>query len=464
MLGGILKSFLSTALLCVLLVSNVQANIRTGYTETIAWWNDVQKKMVPYELQLQQLYAEVEATPGILPSKVNQEFSRRLARDFPGSNYFGSIGSFKINNYTTLTFSQNWKIRRLVQQFGDLSKNYDFQRNTLALSSGSNRVNLKLDLNSPENSQVASAAIPAITATATTIYQSRPAAKQHRDGLADIINDVYRFEIATIKATRMDQFAERLLTDIPFRGEVLSLADGLYLNPPKELIARTKKARDFSPSVNVKTASGGSAGVGLLISALSSIPFFAYVLLGGVVVVSGLTTARRAKKYSKRASLFEMLLRSFLKEHDRIDKSHYESRGSLNSPAEQKFQEILEDVLDTEIYTLHGKTRLADILKIKENFDFGSKQAAFNRISRKHVDFVITEKQSSRIVGVIELDDRSHQRADRRRRDQQVDQWLKEAGIPILHYPCRREYSFVELQRSLSEAFGITAKPFGDFR
>jgi hypothetical protein len=459
-----MKPTLSCILALLLLLLPVHAfAAHKGYAETVQWWQDVRQKMVPYELQLQQIYAEVESSPGMLPGKVVQEFQKRLSREYPGSSYFVHGGVFKINNYTTLGFSKNWGVHRLTQQIGDLNKSYDFTQNTLSLKSGSNQLNFKLDLKSPENSRFTAAAIPAIAVTAAKVYESRPQAKKHLDGMTAVIEDVYRLGRLPASAGRMDQFAEQLLSDVALREDVLAQARQLYHEPSRELLARPQGGNLITESF-LRTTDDAKSATGLLGGALLTIPWYVYAVFVGLIAAGGVTTTRRVKRYSRMLGLFEQLIRYSLRKREQPHANHYESRSTLNSPAEQKFQEVLEEILDTELYTLNGKARLADILKVRDGFDFGPEQAAFNRISRKHVDFVITEKGSSRIVGVVELDDRSHQRADRRNRDQQVDQWLKGAGIPVLHYPCRRDYSLLDVQRALSEVFGISPQPFGDFR
>jgi hypothetical protein len=464
---GKMKIILYPLLIVLLLIPAQTIAAQDGYSKTVQWWQGVRQKMVPYELQLQQMYAEVEASPGILPSKVRQEFHSRLAKEYPGSGYHGSSGYFKINNYTTLYFSRNWEISRLVQQIAEMNKSYDFNQNILALTGGSNRISFKLDLKSPKNSKFTLASIPAITATATRIYQTRPDAVSSRDGMSDILNDVYHFNISTFTASRMDEFAEHLVTDVSTRETVLSQAQQLYQDPPEGLVHRPDGG-SILPRLNVGADSAVPSGQNIIAAVLGAIPWYAYLLFFGFVFANGFAATRRVKRYSKGLSLFEELIRHLFanstnKTSRSYDEDNYESKETLNSPAEQKFQVVLEDVLDQSLYTLNGKTRLADILKVKNGIHQNREQSAFNRIKSKHVDFVITEKHSSRIVGVIELDDRSHLRADRRKRDQLVDQWLKGAGIPILHYPCRRDYSFVDLQRALTEVFGIPPQPFGDF-
>ena len=93
----------------------------------------------------------------------------------------------------------------------------------------------------------------------------------------------------------------------------------------------------------------------------------------------------------------------------------YASRGTLFSAAERSFLGVLVQCLDAQ-YQIHGKVRLADIIKTKTS-NASERQSAFNRISRKHVDFVITHSANSKIIGVIELDDKSHNKPERQDRD-----------------------------------------------
>lgn len=46
---------------------------------------------------------------------------------------------------------------------------------------------------------------------------------------------------------------------------------------------------------------------------------------------------------------------------------------------------------------------------------------------------------------VIELDDATHARRDRRERDAMVDGYLSEAGIAITHFPAARRYRPADL-------------------
>lgn len=73
---------------------------------------------------------------------------------------------------------------------------------------------------------------------------------------------------------------------------------------------------------------------------------------------------------------------------------------------------------------------LSRILGVKKGNNF---QAWHNRINRMSADFVVCSRDSS-IFAVIELDDASHNRADRKIADAKKDWALGSAGIRILRW------------------------------
>jgi very-short-patch-repair endonuclease len=81
------------------------------------------------------------------------------------------------------------------------------------------------------------------------------------------------------------------------------------------------------------------------------------------------------------------------------------------------------------------------------------RQSAFNRITGKHVDFVLCDLADLSVVGVIELDDRSHDRFERGVRDGLVDSALAGAGIPVLRIPARQSYSPAQIREQVETAF-----------
>lgn len=75
------------------------------------------------------------------------------------------------------------------------------------------------------------------------------------------------------------------------------------------------------------------------------------------------------------------------------------------------------------------QVRLADLVTIWPT-DARERQAALNRVASKSVDFAVIDS-AGRVLLVVELDDCTHDRADRRERDRLVDAVLGQCGIPV---------------------------------
>jgi hypothetical protein len=128
----------------------------------------------------------------------------------------------------------------------------------------------------------------------------------------------------------------------------------------------------------------------------------------------------------------------------------YEPAEALLTPAETAFFEVLVDAVGDD-FALFSKVRLADVIVPRPGLTNKFRMRAFNRISAKHLDFVICDPGSYIVLGVIELDDSSHALEARRLRDEFIDGALAAAGIPILHVPAQRRYSVDKLREQVIE-------------
>lgn len=133
----------------------------------------------------------------------------------------------------------------------------------------------------------------------------------------------------------------------------------------------------------------------------------------------------------------------------------YEKVERLFTPAERSFLGALEQATEHR-WRVMGKVRLADVLHPQKGLSRSAYFQALNRIAQKHIDFVLCDPQTLRVVGVIELDDRSHERADRQRRDDLVDGALAAADIPILRVPVQSGYKVADLRQKVAQAFPFT--------
>jgi hypothetical protein len=131
----------------------------------------------------------------------------------------------------------------------------------------------------------------------------------------------------------------------------------------------------------------------------------------------------------------------------------YRSKVYLLSKAERSFFGVLQAQLSGQ-FVVFSKVRLADIVK-PVSVDGPSWWTSFNKLSSKHIDFVVCEPESLALVCCIELDDASHERDARKSRDGFVDECLAAAGIPFLRVPAAKGYSPTEIH----EKFWLTVGP-----
>jgi len=107
------------------------------------------------------------------------------------------------------------------------------------------------------------------------------------------------------------------------------------------------------------------------------------------------------------------------------------------SPAELEFKNYLHRNLPENI-EIHCKVRLADILKT---------ETSYRRIIMMHVDFALFEKNTSKIVLVIELDDKSHGTEKAKERDSIKNSALQENGIPYMRVLNSKKYDPIYIER-----------------
>ena len=104
------------------------------------------------------------------------------------------------------------------------------------------------------------------------------------------------------------------------------------------------------------------------------------------------------------------------------------------TPAENVFFQQLLPHVHPDSY-VSCKPRLRDLVEIEDGG-----RGANSGINQKHVDFVVCYRSTMVPFRVIELDDSSHERADRRERDELVDSYLQAAGIQVVRWVVRRQY------------------------
>lgn len=134
-------------------------------------------------------------------------------------------------------------------------------------------------------------------------------------------------------------------------------------------------------------------------------------------------------------------------------------RVGLLSPAEAAFYHALQAAVGDSL-VIFAKVRIADLIEPDRAESQGDRQAALNRISQKHVDFVLCDAAPGTSLAVrlvVELDDASHapgHRHYRAGRDATVDAALASAGLPILRVKAASRYEVGSLREAIGSKLG----------
>lgn len=135
-------------------------------------------------------------------------------------------------------------------------------------------------------------------------------------------------------------------------------------------------------------------------------------------------------------------------------RSPYERIPTLLTAAERDFFAALQQAAPVS-HQIFAQVRLANLVQVKPWAR--RDKSHWWRIQAKCVDFVLVDAATFAPRLVVELDDASHNRADRRDRDAFVDEVLAATGIPILHIRWQRSYDTRALAEQIAGWLGIAA-------
>lgn len=138
--------------------------------------------------------------------------------------------------------------------------------------------------------------------------------------------------------------------------------------------------------------------------------------------------------------------------HNKVHQGiHYQSIPFILTQSEQNLYRTLQKGLSNKFLILM-KVRVADVLQPERGMDKSAWQSAFNRIKAKHFDFVLCSQNNYEIIAAIELDDSSHQRADRKKRDNFLNAACESANFPLIRFQAKQSYEVQEITSALLSA------------
>lgn len=186
---------------------------------------------------------------------------------------------------------------------------------------------------------------------------------------------------------------------------------------------------------------------------------FCYGSLFLIIIGFSFASRQRAKGRRNEKQLQERTRPAQLQYQSKsFGEQSYAPIRTLLTEAEQSFFTALRSATPPELL-ICPQVRLANLIRptarnAKQN------KYDFYRIQAKCVDFVLCDAGTTTPRLVIELDDASHQRADRQKRDEFVDGVLIQVGLPILHIPWQRNYDAQPLAEAIRvKVYGVSTLP-----
>ena len=122
----------------------------------------------------------------------------------------------------------------------------------------------------------------------------------------------------------------------------------------------------------------------------------------------------------------------------------YAKKEYLLTQTELKFYKLLKQITDELNLIICPQVTLYEIVNIKD-------YKGFNKIQSKSIDFVIAEP-NLKIKLCIELDDYTHKRSKRIKRDEFINKLFNDLGIKLIRIPVQNYYNLEELKTKIKES------------
>jgi len=121
---------------------------------------------------------------------------------------------------------------------------------------------------------------------------------------------------------------------------------------------------------------------------------------------------------------------------------------ALMTDAELNFYRQLVRVVPPGILVF-SKVRIADVVDVKPSIKGQGRIKHFKPIAAKHFDFVLVDDKKMQVLGAIELNDSSHDKKERKERDEFVRKVMASAKLPLFEIKATRKYKLDTLKADM---------------
>lgn len=146
------------------------------------------------------------------------------------------------------------------------------------------------------------------------------------------------------------------------------------------------------------------------------------LLLGYIIFNSIKNNQQKQKTISQKEDISDV-------EVSNVETLPYKKKLLLTKN-EWSFYKSLKPIADELGYSILAKIRVADLVEVTSK-DRSEWQKYFNKINKKHIDFVLAKPENLQIILLIELDDNSHNEKQKQR-DEFIDMLYIQTDYKLL--------------------------------
>jgi len=126
----------------------------------------------------------------------------------------------------------------------------------------------------------------------------------------------------------------------------------------------------------------------------------------------------------------------------------FEQKNAIFTPAEKNFQNLVEQALGAR-YRVVNRVKLSDVISVRNGVSSRAGQAAVTNAENKYLDFAICDRESMKLLGVIDLVD-TQGRGYKIKKDWFVGGALEAAAIPHIRIKVKANYTLDEIRACIN--------------
>lgn len=126
----------------------------------------------------------------------------------------------------------------------------------------------------------------------------------------------------------------------------------------------------------------------------------------------------------------------------------FERKGSIFTLAEKNFQNLVEQAIGSK-YRVINRVKLSDVVTVRKGVSSKASQSAITNADNKYLDFVICDRNTMKLLGVIDLVD-TQGKGYKIKKDWFVSGTLEAASIPHIRIKVKANYTVDEIRNCIN--------------